>query len=271
MSNVHLITKKIRKLLRLSKSPGPEGDRARERAAEIMKRHNLSVELEEMVRRPIAGVAGELWREQLLIAIAQAHRVAYIENVRGPKMAALHGESGAVAAALTLYRKLVLEMAMQCVRGWKSAMNGSGAVFEEAERLWHRVFHLAAVVNLGERIVAAGRPQQQAAVEKPAVRPTPADDEAPRPTLDQRVDAEREVSEQRLASLAEKLGFNAERIQRMAWEAGTYSGTSMDIVSTKLPALPAASVFAVDVAWKVLTPEGRDPLETLRPTLLEVD
>ncbi len=275
----HLIVRKIRKLLRLAQTEGPEGERALERAQHLMKRHNVQVELEEFVRVPVEGVAGEFWREQLLLAIAKSHHCAYTESTKAPRVAALYGEPSAIGAAIALYQRLLIDMAVQCQKAWKSTVAGSRPGFEEimreVERMWRRVFHMSAAINLAQRIDAYKEEVRAAkkGVTKPAPRPQPEPqgDEAP-PSHEERVAKEREISESQLEKLAKEIGTQAMQIQEIAWHAGRELSDQMDIGSTHLPALPVVSTLAdVELVTKVLSHEERDPLQTARFDLLEID
>jgi hypothetical protein len=244
----HLAVLKIKKLLRLAQADGPEGANALLRAQEHMERHGIrQEELEdaEVVRTPVPDVAGTYWKEQLLVTIAEAHRCVVIESAKGARTMALRGGKNDVARALAVYEASVLELAAACAASWRChIVYGSNYNRADTERMWHRVFHLAAVDAAVTRIAAA----RQAPVRVPEAASTPAAEQLEEPVegpvreRPDRVAEERRQSEDDLADLMEELGdLEARYVQRLAWGQGAAAGEQIDIVSNRHVSLAAAS------------------------------
>jgi hypothetical protein len=260
------ILKRIRKLLRLSKSKGPEGERAAERARELMERHGLSdVDVDDRVRLIIQGVDGEFWREQVLIAVAQAAGVQLLQAERaGKPVAALQGERQDVEAAGLAYRRVTLEMTRRCWAAFRQVAFGRHPIIEG---VWCRIFHIGAASSLGESITEAlakaraerkqnPRPGQPTIDEVP---PTPEERKAvEEPTEDpmaKKQRLERERSERELLELARLIGADAAvSFQDQAFHNGVAHGKQIPL--REAPLLPRNGHKRVKGWVKMLCPDG---------------
>lgn len=257
------ILKKIRKLLRLAASPGPEGERAAERAKDLMERHGIDeVTLDQRVRVTVHGVQGELWREQVLLTVAQATGCALLENKTGDATrAALQGERQDVEVALSAYHRLVLEISRQC---WEQfALSApecpKGHI---AERVWAVVFHTGAATSLGESVadaIARARKERDKngkgldiPEDAPTVDMTPP--EEPKDDITkEKIDRARNSFEKDLFELARRIGpEKAELLRDIAFRTSVERGKRLILVER--PALPQdghAPKWEVDSSVKV--------------------
>ncbi len=241
------ILKKIRKLLRLSKTPGPEGERALERARELMDRHGIDeVSLDQRVLVEVPGVDGEMWREQVLLAVVQAAGVELLQKtVDGKKYAALRGEKVDVNAAVAAYNRVTLDISRRCWEQGSKSLAGcpKGHV---AWKVWGIVFHMGASTSLGESVADAlkrarknrrngqglGAPEGDG----PDMTPPPP---PPKQEMAQDVkDRAAEEFEKLFVELVQRIGYEkAELVREIAFRTGVER--AKEITLLERPALPA--------------------------------
>lgn len=239
------IVKRIRKLLRLAKAPGPEGERAAERARELMQRHEIDeVSLDNRVLIEVPGVDGETWREQVLIAIAQAAGVELLQRtVDGKKYAALRGERADVNAAFTAYHRVTLDISRRCWEQAERSLPGcpKGHV---ARKVWAIVFHMGASTSLGESVADAlkkarakrnGQGLDAPEGDGPDMTPPPP---PPKQEIAQETkDQTAEAFERLFVELVQRIGYEkAELVREIAFQMGVARGKEMSLVER--PALP---------------------------------
>lgn len=236
------ILKKIRKLLRLSKAPGPEGERALERARELMRRHEIDeVSLDQRVLVEVPGVDGEMWREQVLLAVVQAAGVELLQKVvDGKKYAALRGESADVSAALTAYHRVTLDISRRCLEQAEISLPGCPKN-HVARKVWAFVFHMGASTSLGESVADALKRARQKrngqglgapAGDGPDMTPPPKQELAQ--DVKDRAGDEFEVM---FVELVQRIGYEkAELVREIAFRMGVARGKELTLVER--PALP---------------------------------
>lgn len=239
------ILKKIRKLLRLAKAPGPEGERAAERARELMQRHDIdAVSLDQRILVEVPGVDGEMWREQVLLAVVQAAGVELLQKtVDGKKYAALRGEANDVHAAVAAYNRVALDISRRCWEQGSKSLAGcpKGHV---AWKVWAIVFHMGASTSLGESVADAlkkarakrngqglGAPEGDG----PDMTPPPP---PPKQELAQDVkDRAAEEFEYLFVQLVQRIGYEkAELVREIAFRTGVER--AKEITLLERPALP---------------------------------
>jgi hypothetical protein len=250
----HTAVKKIRKLLRLAKTPGPEGANAAERARELMEKHGLrEVRLEDKVRLLVAGAGESLWCEQVLAAIAGTFGCRVVENTRGAKRElALSGDRTNVSAAIENYRRIVKWIADQSMSSWRANIVAwSNYNRPEVEVIWHRVFHFGAADAIAARLAAAvATTVETISEDEPETAPPQSDSstpespvsgavpeeaaaparEVPRESTDSRVDVERAKSASDMQVMMHAIGeLESRYVYRIAWQNGRTTGDQAEI------------------------------------------
>lgn len=254
------VLKKIRKLLRLAKSPGPEGERALERARDLMERHGIDeVSLDQRVLVEVHGVDGEMWREQVLLAVVQAAGVELLQKmVDGQKRAALRGEQRDVQAAIAAYHRVTLDISRRCWEQAQIALPGcpKGHV---AHKVWAHVFHMGASTSLGESVADAlkrarknrrnGQGLDAPEGDGPDMTPPPP---PPKQELQQdQVDRIAQLFEEMFVELIQRIGYEkAELVRQIAFQKGVDSGKAAVLVER--PALPVQGHVPQPTGGRVL-------------------
>jgi hypothetical protein len=263
------VLKKIRKLLRLAKAGGHEGARAAERAKNLMDRHGIDeLSVDERVRMQIPGVDGEVWRESVLAAVAQAAGVQLLRGQRDDKViAAIQGERQDVEAAALAYRRVCMEMTRQCWIALREAYPEPPPSGHLAEKVWCRIFHIGAAASLGESVTEAlakarkdrkNPPPGQPSIDE--VPPTPEElkelHEVKEDLVEKRNRLERERSERELTMLAEIIGFaSAIMLQESAFHSGVARGRRIPLKDAKMLPRNGTLIFQ-DRNRTMLTEQG---------------
>lgn len=258
------IVKKIRKLMRLSKAPGPEGERAAERARELMQRHEIDeVSLDQRILVEVPGVDGEMWREQVLLAVVQAAGVELLQNTSGEKKrAALRGERADVMAALSAYHRVTLDISRRCLEQADVSLPGcpKGHI---ARKVWSFVFHMGASTSLGESVADALKKAR--AKRNGQGLGTPEGDgpdmtPPPKQELAQEVkDRSADEFEEMFVDLIQRIGLEkAELVREIAFRMGVARGKELTLVER--PALPQQGhVPLIDQPWgRLHLPSGTE-------------
>jgi hypothetical protein len=246
----HALVHKIRKLLRLAKTSGPEAALAAERATALMEKHGIVVTLDDRIRHPVRNVGGVRWREQLLLAVAVRHRCKIMSStVPGSSEVILAGERSDVDEAFDVYGRLSLDLTAKCVSSWKRFVEEQIALagqydeseyaydvedqdkaevieqlfaVHEVEAAWQDFYLSSAAGALTDKLGPAPKeyaappadirmPQRQREVKKPKVKP--------------------EVGLKRLYAL---IGWRANDLQRRAKANGATASDSVRVLPRSL-------------------------------------
>lgn len=234
------ILKKIRKLVRLAATPGPEGENARVRADELMAKHTFTAEEVspdgESFRLVVEHIASEFWREQLCFAAANTRKCKLMLGTqKAAHLAALLGEKKQVEAAFAHYQVLAAQLELECKHDWAEFVRintppyhgGFDHIFRVPEiiSVWTRLYLINAAQTVRNRMSGAAVPPP----------PESADDDVPMPAPVRRVveskkAAEEEKTERDLNALEQILGVEgAEALQVTAWHRGMDLGNSISV------------------------------------------
>lgn len=231
--------KKIRKLLRMAATPGPEGENAQVRADELMRKHKLDVKLEEeSFRLVVENVAGEFWREQLLHATSAIRACKLMLGTqKQANLAAIVGEKAHAEESLSNYYVLASELELECKREWDEFVRintppyhgGLDHVFRMPEivAVWTRLYLINAAQTVRNRLTGSAKPVAVPEEKDP--------NEIPVPSTIQRVAESKKVTEEErtdreLNFLEQVLGMaGAEALQVTAWHRGMDLGNSISV------------------------------------------
>jgi hypothetical protein len=147
----------VRKLLRLTRSKNPNEARlARTRAEHLMDKHGVRVEPDDVDDHSVTVEAEAFWHEQVLSAVAEAHRCAAFRAVDG-KRSVLTGAREDVEVAVEDYRHGVAEVSRRSVTEWDRFRRSNGDATEwlvaACKPVWFRAFVNGAAFEIIRRLV----------------------------------------------------------------------------------------------------------------------
>jgi len=167
-----VVAKKIRKLLRLATSGGPEGEIAQLRADELMEKHGLKITLEDEKKKErlvVENVAGENWREYLMAAVATQHHCKFVINKRAATIGMIVGDELHARHAMEAYETLRRTIEQRCEASWNTIIR---VIYDLAapsvKEMWLHIVRIFATQGVVDRI----RGPEPAAAE-PVDLPTP--------------------------------------------------------------------------------------------------
>jgi Protein of unknown function (DUF2786) len=241
-SETAALYKKIRKLLRLSKEPGPEGENAKARADELMAKHGLKVSLEdENFRLLVEDVAGEFWREQLLYATASRRKCKLMLGTqRDAKLASLVGEKKHAEDALANYHILAAQLVYECGLDWDAFVLHNTPInnghldhafrIPEVVMVWKRLYLINAAQTLRNRLAGVPRPRDTKIAEEPVPEDVVPDNAPPQRLAESKQQTEEERTAKDLSALETLFGaLGAEQFQAAAWFRGMDLGNSISV------------------------------------------
>ena len=183
------VVAKIRKLLRLAASGGPEGEIAQLRADELMAKHGLKITLEDekpKERLVVENVAGENWRERLMDAVARQYRCKFVINRRAATVGMIIGDELHARHAMEAYETLRRAIEQRCEESWSTIVR---VIYDLAvpsvKELWLHIVRVFAVQGVVDRLqvpdpvvtpvdlVPAEAPVQAAPEPEPEPEPEP--------------------------------------------------------------------------------------------------
>jgi hypothetical protein len=230
--------KKIRKLLRMAATPGPEGENAQVRADELMKKHKLDVKLEEeSFRLIVENVAGVFWREQLLYATTATRKCKLMLGTeKQANLASILGEKQHAEDSLASYHVLASELETECKLDWNDFVRVNTDPYRgdydhvfrlpEVVGVWSRMYLINAAQTLRNRMTGSHATPVPEEVDP---------DELPRNGPIQRVAESKKVDEEarterELNALEQILGVQgAEALQVTAWSRGMDLGNAISV------------------------------------------
>jgi len=151
-----VVAKKIRKLLRLAASGGPEGEIAQLRADELMGKHGLKITLEDekkQERLVVENVAGENWREYLMHAVAVQHHCKFVINRRAATVGMIIGDEASARHAMEAYETLRRTIEERCEASWNTIIR---VIYDLAapsvKEMWLHIVKIFATQGVVDRI-----------------------------------------------------------------------------------------------------------------------
>jgi len=177
-----VVAKKIRKLLRLATSGGPEGEIAQLRADELMEKHGLKITLEDEKKKErlvVENVAGENWREYLMAAVATQHHCKFVINKRAATIGMIVGDELHARHAMEAYETLRRTIEQRCEASWNTIIR---VIYDLAapsvKEMWLHIVRIFATQGVVDRIRG---PELVVPVDLPTSAPVDTPEAAPEP------------------------------------------------------------------------------------------